>query len=85
MENIIYIIGVGPGHPRLLTEEARTCIAESEVILGPKRLIECTRSIASEKSIQIACKLGEMEGLIASYKDKKKVSVLASGDTGFYA
>ena len=26
-----------------------------------------------------------MEGLIASYKDKKKVSVLASGDTGFYS
>lgn len=85
MERVLYVIGMGPGNPKLLTEEARVCIRTSEVLLGPERLIESASAISSRKSIKISCKLNEMEQLIEKYSVNNQVSVLASGDTGFYS
>lgn len=85
MGEVLYVIGMGPGNPKLLTEEARACIVESEVLLGPDRLIESASAISLQKSIKIGCKLNEMEELIKKYSVNYRVSVLASGDTGFYS
>lgn len=85
MKHIINVVGMGPGCVKLLTRQAEEMIYESDVLLGPSRLVESVQPLTHKESLKIACKLTEMKMYIEKYASKCKISILASGDTGFYS
>ncbi len=76
----ITILGVGCGSAAL-TAEAKKALAEAELVIGAKRLLDdlspVCRTVAEISSERIATILSEA--------DCEKACVLLSGDTGFYS
>lgn len=40
----VYIIGMGPGNPQLLTTQARQALSESRLIIGDKRMMQAVQT-----------------------------------------
>ncbi|MDY6821698.1 MAG: precorrin-6y C5,15-methyltransferase (decarboxylating) subunit CbiE [Deferribacterota bacterium] len=77
----INIISVGPGNKKYLTLEALNKIECSNLIIGPSRFM----SFAPNKYYIVPTNLVEDTiNIIAKYR-KNEVSVLVSGDAGFYS
>ncbi len=78
----IYIIGIGMGGDGTLTEKAREIISKSDLLIGAGRMLE------GFKSLNIPCiaeyRPNEITRII-SEKKPDKVSLLMSGDCGFYS
>lgn len=79
----VNIVGIGPGNPKLLTGAAREAIEQSTVLVGDKRMLA---NFASGKRIYDTIKTAEI-CRICSEADPQKdvVSVLVSGDVGFFS
>ncbi|MCD8146525.1 MAG: precorrin-6y C5,15-methyltransferase (decarboxylating) subunit CbiE [Clostridiales bacterium] len=78
----VYLIGVGMGNPDLLTREAERAIRGSDLLLGAERLLaEFSELNIPKKPLvrpnDIAAALSDWVG--------EQVSVLLSGDIGFYS
>lgn len=78
----IYIMGIGVGDTKTLTAEAKEKIEQSDILIGAKRMLEPflglgKRTFESYDSAEIA-------EFIKDSGDKT-VSVLMSGDAGFYS
>ena len=80
---MIYLIGIGVGDPRLLTEEAKEKILSSDVVIGSKRIIEALPcDFKGERYVEVLA--SKIKKIIDSLGDKE-ISVLFSGDSGFYS
>lgn len=80
----VYIIGTGPGHPSLLTEQAKAAIAASPVLVGDKRMLAPFAS--SGKRLVATYRRDEICQLAASLADDEgPMAVLVSGDVGFFS
>lgn len=80
----IYIIGIGPGNPELLTIEAKKAIAESTILVGDKRMLP-SKDIA-DKKIYETYKPSEIRRIAAAHADgAETMAVLVSGDVGFFS
>ena len=79
--NKVYIVGMGTGDESLLTLKAFKIIEESDVIIGGKRHLD---SFDNKEKIEIKNNLSEIIKYINENRDKKKISVLASGDPFMY-
>lgn len=79
----VNIVGIGPGNPKLLTGAAREAIEQSTVLVGDKRMLA---NFASGKRVYDTIKMAEI-CRICSEADPQKdvVSVLVSGDVGFFS
>lgn len=79
----VNIVGIGPGNPKLLTGAAREAIEQSTVLVGDKRMLA---NFASDKRVYDTIKTAEI-CRICSEADPQKdvVSVLVSGDVGFFS
>lgn len=79
----VNIVGIGPGNPKLLTGAAREAIEHSTVLIGDKRMLA---NFASGKRVYDTIKTAEI-CRICSKADAQKdvVSVLVSGDVGFFS
>ena len=83
----LYIIGIGPGHPDLMTVAAQKAIAESRYIVGNATYLDQIRSLLADQTI-ITSSMGKevaraSEALeLASGKDI--VSIISGGDAGIY-
>lgn len=79
----VNIVGIGPGNPKLLTGAAREAIEQSTVLVGDKRMLA---NFASGKRVYDTIKTAEI-CRICSEADPQKdvVSVLVSGDVGFFS
>ncbi|PWM78714.1 MAG: bifunctional cobalt-precorrin-7 (C(5))-methyltransferase/cobalt-precorrin-6B (C(15))-methyltransferase [Phascolarctobacterium sp.] len=79
----VNIVGIGPGNPKLLTGAAREAIEQSTVLIGDKRMLA---NFASGKRVYDTIKTAEI-CRICSEADPQKdvVSVLVSGDVGFFS
>ena len=78
----VYIIGIGLGNPDTLTVGARRAIEQSGALIGAPRLLEPYQDKPCEKLALI--KSQEIADAIAGM-DYDQVSVLMSGDIGFYS
>ncbi|MFZ5647320.1 MAG: precorrin-6y C5,15-methyltransferase (decarboxylating) subunit CbiE [Bacillota bacterium] len=78
----VKVIGVGPGSPGCLTEEARAAIAGARIVIGGKRHIESFCGKDQLKFI-LANNLEEVLEVIRSRRDEG-IAVLATGDPGMY-
>ncbi len=80
----VYIIGIGPGHPDLLTMEARKAIADSRILVGDKRMLQFWDT--AEKKIHETYKPSEIRRIAASHAaGTETMAVLVSGDVGFFS
>ncbi len=78
----IYIVGIGMGGDGTLTQKAVETISSSDVLIGAERMLE------SFRSLNIPCIAEYRADVIADLlncKNYGKVSVLMSGDCGFYS
>ncbi|MFW6269185.1 MAG: precorrin-6y C5,15-methyltransferase (decarboxylating) subunit CbiE [Bacillota bacterium] len=82
--NKIYILGIGPGNQDYLLTKTKDIIRKSDVLIGGKRALAMFSDFEKEK-IKITADLKKVKDyIIANYKEKR-ISVLVSGDPGFYS
>ena len=80
----VNIIGIGPGNPDLLTGAARQAIAESNILIGDKRMLSAFAD--SGKTVYDTIKTSAIADIAAKADpDKDVLSVLVSGDVGFFS
>ena len=82
----VALVGVGCGAPALMTEEARARIEASDYLFGAKRMLESVGGRGAK--IPVYRKedvLPALEKIRAQRVGRTKVSVLFSGDPGFYS
>ena len=79
----IYIIGAGPGHPDCLTERAKNAVASSTVIITHGRLL--ANYTGSGKKFIESASAENIAALVQDAEDEDVISVIVSGDTGFYS
>lgn len=80
---MIYIVGLGPGNIKYLTEEGKRVIHASDVLIGGKRNLESFPNFKGEK-LELGNNLSEMVTYINGHKDEKTISIIASGDPLIY-
>ena len=79
----VNIVGIGPGNPKLLTGAAREAIEQSTILIGDKRMLA---NFASGKRTYDTIKMAEICKICSEADaDKDVVSVLVSGDVGFFS
>ena len=87
MENILYVVGIGPGDPSYMTAEARRVLQESEVIVGYSLYIELVRDDFPDKDFISTGMTKELERCRAALETAasgRKTAVICSGDAGIY-
>ncbi|SDZ13562.1 precorrin-6Y C5,15-methyltransferase (decarboxylating) [Proteiniborus ethanoligenes] len=82
--NKISVVGIGPGHRDYILPKASKIISQSDVIITGKRNLE---SIDGGHKITFIVEnnLAQMIDFIKENRKDKKISVVVSGDTGFYS
>lgn len=80
---MIYIVGLGPGNIKYLTEEGKRVIHASDVLIGGKRNLESFPNFKGEK-LELGNNLSEVVTYIKGHKDEKNISIIASGDPLIY-
>ncbi|WP_432665698.1 precorrin-6y C5,15-methyltransferase (decarboxylating) subunit CbiE [Wukongibacter baidiensis] len=82
--NKINILGMGPGHRDYVLPITSRTIEESDVLIGGKRILKDFENTGKEL-IYIDSKLSKIIEYIKKNKEEKNISLLLSGDTGFYS
>lgn len=84
MNNKIYIVGIGPGHPDYILPIATRTILENKILVGSRRALE-TFAQDYHKVYPITA---DLPGLLIWIKEQLKensVVVMVSGDPGYYS
>ncbi|MBQ8935054.1 MAG: precorrin-6y C5,15-methyltransferase (decarboxylating) subunit CbiE, partial [Oscillospiraceae bacterium] len=82
----ITLIGAGCGTAATLTEQAREAIAQAQLVIGARRLLNGLRT----ENISPACRLAEAvytKDIVSLIQEAScdRICVLLSGDSGFYS
>lgn len=80
----VNIVGIGPGNPELLTAAARQAIAESNILIGDKRMLSSFAD-ASKKTYDTIKTSAIVEIAAQADPEKDVLAVLVSGDVGFFS
>ncbi|MBE5905549.1 MAG: precorrin-3B C(17)-methyltransferase [Lachnospiraceae bacterium] len=87
MKNIITVVGIGPGKPEMMTEEAVEALACSDVIVGYTVYVDLLRDEFPDKEFRTTPMRQEIERCRLCFdlaKEGKRVSLVCSGDAGVY-
>jgi precorrin-3B C17-methyltransferase len=87
MENKIYSIGIGPGHEKYLTPQAKEAIDRADVIVGYSVYFEYIRHLSAGKELIDTGMRKERERAEKAFElaeNGKRVAVISSGDSGVY-
>ena len=83
----LYVVGIGPGDGRYLTEAARRAIEEAEVLCGYTLYVELLKPLWPEKATYSTGMTGEIERCrwcLEQASAGKTVALVCSGDAGVY-
>ncbi len=83
----IYVVGIGPGDRRMMTDLGREALEESDIIVGYKVYIDLIRDTFPEKEYLpsgMREEIARCEKCVALAKEGKIVSLVCSGDAGVY-
>lgn len=80
----IHIVGAGPGHADYLLPRARQILAETEVLIAGQRLLK-EYGHQGQKKVPITADLQPVLDCIKENMNKRKTTVLVSGDPGLYS
>lgn len=87
MDNIIYIVGIGPGNEEFLTGQAREVLEKSDVIVGYNLYVELLKEFLPDKEYVTTGMTREIERCRICFdlaREGKHVSLVCSGDAGVY-
>lgn len=85
MKKRINLIGIGTDGSRSLTQEAREQIQKSTVLIGAKRMLQSVEPIRKKEARCYASYCSEEIMVILEQAKEEEISVLFSGDPGFYS
>jgi precorrin-3 methyltransferase (EC 2.1.1.131) len=82
----LYLVGTGPGDPSMLTDRARTALAESEYIVGNGVYLDLLTPVLSGKQVLRSSMGKEVERARQSIELAKHhvVALVSGGDAGVY-
>jgi len=75
----VNIAGIGPGHPKYLTEEVKEAIKEADYIIAFNRVAKSLDNLRSDIKV-----IKKVEDIGTAIKLREDVLILASGDPCFY-
>lgn len=87
MNQMIRIVGMGPGSVEMMTEQARKALQESQIIVGYTVYVELLREAFPEKEFRTTPMRQEIERCRLCFelaKEGKSVALICSGDAGVY-
>jgi len=82
--NTLKVVGLGPGHKDYILPITMKIIENSDILIGGKRHIESV-GIKDKETYEIEGKLMELPTFIREHIKTRKMTVVVSGDTGFYS
>jgi precorrin-6Y C5,15-methyltransferase (decarboxylating) len=84
---VIIIVGAGPGTPEYLTPEAESVIANSRTVIGGGRILDAVHLPESARRVELPASgmAGAVVQVIKNELDSGDVTLLVSGDPGFYS
>lgn len=86
MKKRINLIGIGTDGNRSLTMEAKEQIEISTILVGAQRMIDSIRIFIREDAVcHYAYQPSEIMKILQKVGEKEIISILFSGDTGFYS
>ncbi len=83
----LYVVGVGPGHPRLLTPQARDAIDRAEVVIAYAGYFSWIADFVEGKvclALELGQELERAELAVRRAREGQLVCVVSSGDAGVY-
>ncbi len=83
----LFVVGLGPGHPAQLTEEARAALSAAGLICGYTAYVEQIAPLYPEKETYTSGMLREIDRCrhaLAEARSGKTVAMVCSGDAGVY-
>jgi len=80
---MVTVVGIGPGHPDLITPAAQKIIGTADVLIGGKRLLDSIDTTGKE----IFYITGHIDSALKELErnSDKSTVVVVSGDPGFYS
>lgn len=87
MSGNLYVIGLGPGSPDMLTGQARQALVAADVLCGYTVYVELIRPLYPEKEVYTTPMRGEMNRCrwaLETASKGKNVALVCSGDAGVY-
>lgn len=84
---MLYVIGIGPGSKKLMTQQAINAINKAEVIVGYKTYLEIIADMIGDKPTITTGMRGEIERCNKAIDEAEKgqdVAIVSSGDSGIY-
>lgn len=83
----VYLVGMGPGNPALLTKEALDALERAEVLIGADRMLQICRQMPEfcRKPVFCAYQKEKIAGFLREHREYKSAALLYSGDIGFYS
>lgn len=78
----VTIVGIGAGNLDTMTLEAKAAIAEADLLIGAKRMLEETATCQDTYADYNPKRIKEY---VDSHPEYEKVAILQSGDVGFYS
>lgn len=85
--NQIYVVGMGPGSPEMMTELARRTLMECDVIVGYTVYVELLRAQFGDKEFLTTPMRQEIARCRMAFEEARKgkrVAMVCSGDAGVY-
>lgn len=81
----VMVVSIGPGNVDYISQKAKERLEQSDFVLGSRRQIEDVRSICSVTTeFYVYKKITEIKEVVEK-EQKKKISILVSGDSGYYS
>ena len=83
----LYIVGIGPGHPDLMTVAAQKAIAASRYIVGNATYLDQIRPLLADQEIitsSMGKEVARAREALELASDKNIVSIISGGDAGIY-
>lgn len=81
---VVYLVSMGPGDSRLLTEEARDILHQADVLIGAKRVLDIWKEMGNVPRF-VSYKKEEILKFINKNPQYHTIVICYSGDIGFYS
>jgi len=79
----VALVGMGPGTPELMTQEARRAVREADCLIGAARMLDMVSTPGQRTYCEISPR--RIADFIAENVRFQRFAVLLSGDTGFFS
>ncbi|ETX06700.1 MAG: hypothetical protein ETSY2_15590 [Candidatus Entotheonella gemina] len=83
----LYVIGLGPGDPKMLTEQAKIALRQSQVVIGYQGYFASVQDIVQEKeciALPLTQETQRAQVAVDRALQGEAVCVISSGDAGIY-